>query len=127
MTILLLLLLGVGALVGSLPMLADPHGTPLGMSQSVLAHSPFHSYFVPGLVLLVANGLLPFGVTVLAFRRSRDYGWWVAVQGAILTGWIVIECIFLRMVVWPHYLYAAWGILLLAGGLALRDDRTPQP
>ncbi|MGB8262218.1 MAG: hypothetical protein WCE75_17805 [Terracidiphilus sp.] len=124
--IVLLVLLGVGAVAGAVPMLADPNGTPLGMTKSLLEHSPFPSFLIPGLVLLFANGVLALWVAVLAVRRSRDYGWWIAAQGAILTGWIAIECIFLRAVAWPHYLYGGWGLVLMACGLALRNDRKPQ-
>ena len=122
----LLLLLGIGAVAGALPMLFHPDGAPLGMSQSLLAHSPFHSFFIPGLVLLVAIGILPLIVALAALSRARDYGWYTAAAGAILTGWIVLECIFLRVVAWPHYLYAAWGLTLVLLGLVLRNDRQTQ-
>jgi hypothetical protein len=126
LAIVLLILLAVGAVAGAVPMLSDPHGEPWQMPQSYLAHSPFHSYLIPGLILLAANGLLAFAVTWLALRRAPRYGLWIAFQGAVLVGWIVVECILLRMVAIPHYVYGVWGLILILCGLLLRHDDAPQ-
>jgi hypothetical protein len=124
--IVLLVLLGIGAVVGSVPMLADPHGAPLGMSQAMLAHSPFHSYFIPGLALLLANGGLAFWAAYMALRRAHDYGFWIAAQGVVLVGWVVFQCIFLHFIAWPHYLHCYWGLMLVACGVALHNDGAQQ-
>ena len=92
------------------------------MPQSFLEHSPFHSYLVPGMILLLANGALSLFVLYLAMRRRKGYGWWVAVQGCVLCGWIGAEVAMLRIAVWPHYLYAAIGLALIALGLALTRE-----
>lgn len=44
---------------------------------------------------------------------------WIAIQGSILSGWIVIEVIMIRMISWAHYLYLAIGLVLILSGLAL--------
>jgi uncharacterized membrane protein len=49
----------------------------------------------------------------------------VAFQGCVIAGWIVVEMIMLRMVIWAHYVYLAVGITLISLGLALRrENRT---
>lgn len=124
-SIVFLLFLGLTSIVGAVPMLRDPHGQPWQMAQSILEYSPFHSFLIPGLVLLVMNGLLSLFILALLFQRVRNYGWWIAAQGAILFGWLTVECIVLRMVIWPHYVYGAVALVLLVSGLVLRSDAKP--
>lgn len=118
----LLFFLAVSAIIGAIPMLADPHGTPWNMPQSLLQHSPFPSYLAPGVMLLVANGLLASWALWLALARDPRYGLWTALQGFVLLGWLVVECILIRMVIWPHYLYGAIALGLIAAGFVLWHD-----
>jgi hypothetical protein len=39
-----------------------PAGEPWAMPQTLLQYSLFHSYLIPEIILLVANGLLSFWV-----------------------------------------------------------------
>jgi uncharacterized membrane protein len=116
----LLAFLGASGIAGGVPMIADPGGRPIGMPQSLLQYSPFHSFLIPGIILLTANGLLALWVLWMAFSRRNYYGWWTAMQGCVLLVWLVVECLMLRLVVWPHYLYGAVAVGLIAAGLALR-------
>lgn len=120
--IVLLAFLGITSIVGAVPMLLDPHGQPWQLPQNLLDHSPFHSYLIPGLVLLAMNGLLSLAVLALTVRRGRDYGWWIAAQGSILFSWLAVECAVLRVVALPHYIYGAVALALVTAGLALRSD-----
>jgi uncharacterized membrane protein len=124
----LLFFLAVSSIIGSLPMLADPHGSPWNLPQSLLQHSPFPSFLVPGILLLVFNGLLASWVLWLALDEIPRYGLWTALQGCVLLGWLVVECIMIRMAVWPHYLYGAVALGLIATGLRLwRGENRPAP
>ena len=114
--------LSFSAIWGANLLLEDPSGGRIHLPVSVLEHSPFHSFLIPGIVLLVANGLLPLGFTVaMAFRR-RGYGLWIAFQGCVLFGWITVEVIMLRSVVWLHYLYWALACLLVGCGWAMHRE-----
>ena len=117
-----LLFLGATSVIGAVPMLRDPYGSPLSMPQSLLAHSPFHSYLVPGFVLLVCNGLLSFFIFIAVIRRQKFYGRWIFVQGLVLTGWLLVEVAVLRFVVWPHWFYGGVACLLLICGWWLRNE-----
>jgi len=126
--IILLSFLSVSAIVGSLPMIADPHGTPWNMQQSLLQYSPFPSYLFPGILLLIANGLLALWVLGFALARLPRYGLWIVLQGSVLLGWLIVECILLRVVAWPHFLYGAVALGMIATGLLLwRDENRPEP
>ena len=114
----LLAFLGITALAGAIPMLLHPQGSVM-MPLSLLSRSPFHSFLIPGLVLLTANGLLALGVLWSAWVRRPNYGMWVAIQGCVLLGWLITQVSMLRMVVWLHYLYGAVAIALIVAGFAL--------
>jgi hypothetical protein len=115
----LLFFLGVSGIIGAYPMIVDPLGTPWRMPQSLLIHSPFHSYLVPGIVLFCANGILPLVICALALGGMRKYPALTAIQGVVLIGWIVIECLMIRMVIWPHYLYGGVGLAMILCGALL--------
>ena len=119
--------LALSAIVGSIPLIVHPRGEPWAMPQSLLRYSPFHSYRVPGFILLVANGLLCLWALWLTVHRRPGYGWWVAAQGCVLLGWLTVEVVMLRLLVWAHYLYGVVGLALLGAGVALaqahRDSR----
>jgi len=87
---------------------------PLGL----LEHSPFHSYLIPGILLLLGNGLLSFLVLLLTLRRARHYGWWIVLQGCVLATWILAEFALMRFYFWPQGVYLGLAALLvLTGGL----------
>src|ERR1035437_5646956 len=97
--------MGVTAIIGAVPMLLHPSGEPWQMPQSFLQHSPFHSYLIPGIILLLAHGVFSFFVLYATVRLRSGYGCWVAFQGIVLAGWIAVEVAFLRFAAWPHYFY----------------------
>src|SRR5664279_2553622 len=112
--------LGATSLAGALPMLLDPSGALLKMPLSMLEHSPFHSYLIPGILLLVGNGLLSLLVLLLTVRRARHYGWWIVLQGCVLAAWILAEFALLRMYFWPQAVYLGLAtLLILAGGMLI--------
>jgi hypothetical protein len=103
-------------------MILHPSGEPWQMPQSFLEHSPFHSYLIPGITLLLANGLLSFMALAAVLRRRHGYSAWVLFQGCVLGGWIVVEMAMLRMAMWAHYFYGAVALILIVLGLELRRE-----
>jgi len=116
-----LLFLGITALIGGIPLIIFPLGPPNPLPPGLLAHSPFHTFFIPGLTLLVMNGLLSFFVLWLTLRNVHGYGLWIALQGCVLLGWLIVQCIMIRAVGGLHYLYAANALALLVSGLMLNS------
>ncbi len=112
-TLLLLLLNGVSALVGGIPMIAYPNGSANGISLSYLEHSPFTDFLIPGLVLVVCNGVLSLMVFISLVMNIRHHSLFVLGQGVILLGWIGIQMIMLREVNFLHVAFGSIGITLI--------------
>lgn len=117
--IVVLVFLALSGIVGAIPLILHPTGEPWTMPQTSLQRSPFHSYLVPGIILLLANGLLSLWVLWLTMRRRPGYDWWVIAQGIVLLSWPIVEVGMLQVLVWPHYLYGAVAIALVIPGIAI--------
>jgi hypothetical protein len=118
--IVLLAFLGVGTVVGSVPMILWPRQTQWNLLPvSVLQFSPFHSFLIPGIILLLANGFLAFLVLWKVITHKSVYGLWTAFQGCVLLGWLVIECWMIRAVGSAHYFYGAIGLALIVLGFQM--------
>ena len=122
-----LALLSIGAIMGAVLLIQNPVGSPMQISLSVLKHSPFYSFLIPGILLLVSQGLLPLVVMAIAIFSRRGYGLWIGFQGCVLFGWITIEVIMVREIVWLHYVYWGLGLLLIACGWVLRKQEKVEP
>jgi hypothetical protein len=103
-------------------MIIDSSGGILKMPLSLLDHSPFHSFLIPGLILLFANGITSLVIAIAAFRKLNGYGLWVAFQGCVLFGWITIEVFLIRAISWAHFVYWAVAVLLIVTGLMTRRN-----
>ena len=117
----LCLSVGITAIGGGLALILRPDGSLLHMPLSMLAHSPFSSFLVPGLLLVFVVGLDALIAGVLVVRDSPIANAAALMAGAALFIWIVAEMLFLRSV---HAL--ALGYLAAAGailGEALRRSR----
>jgi len=119
--------LAITAAWGAALLIGNPSGSPMQIPVSVLQHSPFHSFLVPGILLLLSSGILGAVVFLILLFRCRAFGLWTAFQGCVLFGWITIEVIMLRTTVWLHYVYWGLGLLLIACGWALRKPARPAP
>lgn len=103
--IFLLLFNAIGAFYGSYMLIADPAGVEIGLPPGMLEGSPFHNYLVPGLVLLLVNGVLPAAAAYGLIRRwpsaplaiipvLKDYHWaWslALISGVGLMIWMGVQ------------------------------------
>jgi hypothetical protein len=113
LAITLLLINGLGALYGGGNLIMYPDGSGFGMPLSMLAHTPFHNFLIPGIILFVANGLSSILVCAVLLLNVR-YAWWlVMAQGAVLVGWIVIQVILIQGVGFLHLLFGGIGVALI--------------
>lgn len=115
----LLLLNGVGALYGGWQLATDPTGSSMQMPLSYLEHSPFDTYLIPGIVLLMANGAGSLVVLGLMLARSPYYPLGVIAEGFILGGWISIQMLMLQTANPLQLTFTTVAVLLIVSGLGL--------
>ena len=125
--ILLQLLLGIGAVASGGVLLAAPDGHLMQMPVSMLEHSPFSSFLIPGALLFIFLGLYPLAVAYSLWKCPRwrwpevlnpfkgiHWSWAGSLAaGVILLIWITVEVLLLRSVAFLHVLYFGWGIALI--------------
>lgn len=112
--IILLIITSLNALAAGFSMIVEPTGKDLGMSAStVLQHSPFHNFLIPGIVLFSTIGIGIIVTLTALLRKWKNNSLIVLAQGAIITGWIVIQVIFLREFNWMHAVIGSIGLYTL--------------
>jgi hypothetical protein len=114
-------LIGLGAVGGGIGLVSDPSGANLGFSVEWLSVSPFADYLVPGLILLVVNGLGNLAGGVLSFAGKRFAGETAALLGLFMVAWITLQMFWVPYS-WLQPLYLALGLLELVLGLQLRRN-----
>jgi hypothetical protein len=67
-------LIGIGAVPAGISMIHDPSGRGLAMPLEILANTPFSNFLIPGLFLLVVNGIGSLLAGIASFRRHRLAG-----------------------------------------------------
>jgi hypothetical protein len=117
----LLLFNGAGALYGGWNLIVHPDGSSMQLSLDLLEHTPFDNYLMPGIILFVVNGLFSLVVFVILLLNIKSYSLFVAAQGFLLTGWIVIQMILIQTVYFLHTILGSIGLLLIVIGWMLFD------
>ncbi|MCU0459668.1 MAG: hypothetical protein MUE37_11350 [Bacteroidales bacterium] len=81
----------IGAIPAGIGYLSDTTGRVMGASPELLANSPLDSFLLPGLFLLIVNGLANLGAAIFSFFRNRYAGHAGLILGVTLALWIVIQ------------------------------------
>jgi hypothetical protein len=115
----------IGAIPAGYGLLMDTTGQGVGMSTELLENSPLDSFLLPGLFLLLVNGLAHLIGAWFSFTRHRYAGYTGLILGVILSLWIIIQVawISLSSVLQPLYLligliniYLSWRIIKTVQG-----------
>lgn len=118
----LLMLLGftaITAIPGGTILILFPDGRPLRAQTDILFFTPFSSFLLPGLILLMFVG----GSSLAAFIQLRNNNLFAKryafAAGAVLLGWMTGELLLVRTFSWLQPIYFICGvvILILAGRL----------
>ncbi len=117
--IVLLLFVGIGALPAAYNYITDPSGASMGQTTELLHHSPFTSFLIPGIILLVCNGLFNFVVAIASILKFKYQGHLIAAQGVILLGWIGIQVGMLRVFNGFHVAFGLIAVVLMVCGWIL--------
>lgn len=129
--ILLHLLLGIGAVFGGMVLIIDPSGKLIKMPITLLKNSPFHSFLIPGIILLIVLGVLPLIVSfALATKRQfsianrlnlfaeMHWAWAYSIYISFaLIIWITVEAFFIHDVALIHVAYIFLGLAIQAVSL----------
>jgi len=125
-TVLLLLFLGFGGIYGGLMLITEPSGKNFLWTVELLDGTPFKDFLLPGIILLIINGLLPLFIAILTLLEAKNYYWWIIAQGVILIGWLTAEIMFSLDLFSPITHYPSYGvgiILVLLGLLLFRKQK----
>jgi hypothetical protein len=111
----------VTACLGAARLLQAPSGEYLDYDPKWLEATPFHDYFWPAIILLVANGLLCILAAVLTHLRVQGHPWFIMFQGFVLVGWLTAELIWRIPLLWLQVAYLGIGIGMIWSGNKLRN------
>ena len=120
MAAMLLIIVGCSAVVAGYEFVADPTGQSMHIGSQYLLYSPFDSYLIPGILLLVFNGIFNLICAWFLFRRFRQGPNFLMFQGAILSIWIVTEIAIMRDFNLLHVLCLCIGLFFLFTGNWIR-------
>ena len=119
------LFIGLGAVGGGLALVLAPSGSILKMPLDLLKSTPFSTYLIPGIVLLVVNGLGSLAGAAASFTRHRNAGKSAMALGAFLVAWIMLQVYWFAGFHWLHALYLGLGLLeFIMGWRGLRASAT---
>lgn len=114
--------IGIGAVPAGISMIIDPTGNDLGMTVEMLVNTPFSNFLIPGIFLLMVNGIGSLIGGVASFRRSRYAGEIAIGLGIFLIVWIIAQ-IYWMGTHWLHILYLSLGLSELLLGIILRKKQ----
>jgi hypothetical protein len=97
---------GVLAIPVGLAFLVDPSGASVGLPRGWIEATPFGSYTLPGVYLLVMNGFGMLAVAGLSVMRHRLAPWLTGLLGVGLIIWIAVE-----ILVMPETMVLTWVFL----------------
>jgi hypothetical protein len=125
--ILLLGFLSLGAFYGGIVLIISPDGSLFQMPVEMLSGSPFKSFLVPGMILLLTFGIFPVYVIYSLIKKPENrifrslnllYDYHFAWTFAVYVGvgqviWINVQALILDDVVILHTIYSALGLLII--------------
>lgn len=101
----------IGAIPAGIGYLMDTSGKGMGAYVELLADSPLKSFLLPGLFLLLINGLANLVASVLSFTRNRYTGQAGLVLGIMLSLWIVIQVAWISLISFLQPLFLIIGLI----------------
>jgi hypothetical protein len=101
----------LGAIPAGIGYLLDTSGRGMGASPELLADSPLNSFMLPGLFLLLVNGVANVAGAYLSFTRHRYAGHTGLILGIILTLWIIIQVAWITLSSFMQPLFLAIGLI----------------
>jgi hypothetical protein len=111
-TVVSLVLLGIGALAGGIALVSQPDGSVMHFETSLLAGSPFSDYLVPGLILGGLFGVGSLVVAAMGLRRARLAPFLAFAIGCAQMIWIVVQLGIIKELSWLHPAFFGVGLVI---------------
>lgn len=122
-----LLLVGIGAVYGGIGLVADG----MGMPTAWLVHLPVHTWTLPGIALLVTVALPQLVAAWFVWRRDHRAGVVGVAAGAALVLWIAVQLLLLQRYYFLQPVVAVLGVVEVLLALwwvrASRSSTTHRP
>lgn len=115
----LLLLIGAAAVIAGFLLIVKPDGSLMKSSVDLLKNSPFENFLIPGICLLMFNGVLSLIGAYLVFVKNRFAGYGVMLLGVIMIIWISAQVYWIGWGSWLQPAFLVVGAIELALGYLL--------
>jgi hypothetical protein len=102
----------LGAVPVGLMFLADPSGGTVGLPPGWIEDTLFGSYLVPGLYLLLVNGVGMLVLAGLIVLRHWSAPWLTGILGVGLIIWILVQLAVMPETMVLQWIFLATGLLL---------------
>ena len=102
----------LGAVPVGLMFLADPSGGTVGLPPGWIEDTLFGSYLVPGLYLLLVNGVGMLVLAGLIILRHWSAPWLTGILGVGLIIWILVQLVVMPETMVLQWVFLATGLLL---------------
>jgi hypothetical protein len=106
------LVTGVFAVPVGILFLQDPTGGAIGLPEGWIEDTPFGSYLLPGLYLLLVNGIGMLVLAGLIVIRHWSAPWLTAILGVGLIIWITVQLLVMPETMALQWIFMATGFLL---------------
>jgi hypothetical protein len=110
LAVILEVITGILAIPVGLSFATDPTGSGMGVPTAWIEGTPFGSYFVPGLYLLLVNGVGMLLVAALSVVRHWSAPWLTGVLGVGMVIWIVVQILLLPATMILTWVFLAIGL-----------------
>ena len=103
---------GVLAIPVGLMFIGDPTGASIGLPPGWIEGTPFGSYLIPGLYLLLMNGVGMLVLAGLILLRHWSAPWLTAILGVGLIVWILVQLVVMPETMILQWIFLATGVVL---------------
>lgn len=118
-------MVALGAIPAGWAYITDPSGGSMGVSVELLAKSPLKNFLIPGLFLLLVNGLGQVTGAVFSILGKPAAGRAGLALGLILCLWIIIQVWWITQSSFMQPLFFAVGLFeILLGWTIIRKQKT---
>lgn len=115
---------GFSGVLGGVMLVKDPTGDSLFMKLEWLTGTPFSDFLIPGIILLVFNGLGNLLGVIMTISKKARRAEYAMAFGMIMMIWIITQVVMLGYLSVLQPLYFSTGLIqLILGAFAWKKSR----